>query len=105
MAWGERSTGLSSTAAAAASRSAGWFTVGATPTLKATSASSPKVAAMPAAIRRMPVSIASPVSAVSQRAVPLMKPGGSLLTMSYLGAERVTPHYNVMGVAKAALEA
>nr|WP_256476493.1 enoyl-ACP reductase FabI [Siccirubricoccus soli] len=43
--------------------------------------------------------------AVSQRAVPLMSPGGSLLTMSYLGAERVTPHYNVMGVAKAALEA
>jgi len=42
---------------------------------------------------------------VSQRAVPLMKRGGSLLTMSYLGAERVTPHYNVMGVAKAALEA
>jgi enoyl-[acyl-carrier protein] reductase I len=42
---------------------------------------------------------------VSQRAVPLMRPGGSLLTMSYLGAERVTPHYNVMGVAKAALEA
>ncbi|NOG72969.1 enoyl-ACP reductase FabI [Roseicella sp. DB1501] len=43
--------------------------------------------------------------AVSQRAVPLMKRGGALLTMSYLGAERVTPHYNVMGVAKAALEA
>ncbi|MBX6744057.1 MAG: enoyl-ACP reductase FabI [Acetobacteraceae bacterium] len=42
---------------------------------------------------------------VCQRAVPLMKNGGSLLTMSYLGAERVTPHYNVMGVAKAALEA
>ena len=42
---------------------------------------------------------------VSRRAVPLMRPGGSLLTMSYLGAERVTPHYNVMGVAKAALEA
>jgi len=42
---------------------------------------------------------------VSQRAVPLMGPGGALLTMSYLGAERVTPHYNVMGVAKAALEA
>jgi len=42
---------------------------------------------------------------VSQRAVPLMQPGGALLTMSYLGAERVTPHYNVMGVAKAALEA
>ncbi|MBY0329155.1 MAG: enoyl-ACP reductase FabI [Acetobacteraceae bacterium] len=42
---------------------------------------------------------------VAQRAVPLMRAGGSLLTMSYLGAERVTPHYNVMGVAKAALEA
>ena len=42
---------------------------------------------------------------VSRRAVPLMRPGGALLTMSYLGAERVTPHYNVMGVAKAALEA
>ena len=34
-----------------------------------------------------------------------MPNGGSLLTLSYLGAERVTPHYNVMGVAKAALEA
>ena len=43
--------------------------------------------------------------AVAQRAVPLMSPGGSLLTLSYIGAERVTPHYNVMGVAKAALEA
>ena len=42
---------------------------------------------------------------VSQRAVPMMKPGGSLLTLSYLGAERWVPHYNVMGVAKAALEA
>lgn len=38
-------------------------------------------------------------------AVPLMKPGGSLLTLTYLGAERVIPNYNVMGVAKAALEA
>ena len=44
-------------------------------------------------------------SAVAQRAARLMKPGGSLLTLSYLGAERVMPHYNVMGVAKAALEA
>ncbi len=43
-------------------------------------------------------------TAVAQRAVPLMEPGGSLLTLSYLGAERVMPHYNVMGVAKAALE-
>ena len=40
-----------------------------------------------------------------RRAVPLMTKGGSLLTLSYLGAERVMPHYNVMGVAKAALEA
>jgi enoyl-[acyl-carrier protein] reductase I len=44
-------------------------------------------------------------TAVCQRAVPMMKPGGSLLTLSYLGAERWVPHYNVMGVAKAALEA
>jgi enoyl-[acyl-carrier protein] reductase I len=43
--------------------------------------------------------------AVGQRAAALMSAGGSLLTLSYLGAERVTPHYNVMGVAKAALEA
>ena len=43
-------------------------------------------------------------TAVAQRAVPMMRPGGALLTLSYLGAERVMPHYNVMGVAKAALE-
>jgi enoyl-[acyl-carrier protein] reductase I len=43
-------------------------------------------------------------TAVAQRAVPMMNHGGSLLTLSYLGAERVMPHYNVMGVAKAALE-
>lgn len=42
--------------------------------------------------------------AVSQRAARLMKPGGSLLTLTYYGAEKVIPHYNVMGVAKAALE-
>jgi len=44
-------------------------------------------------------------TAVAQRAAPLMKSGGSMLTLSYLGAERWVPHYNVMGVAKAALEA
>jgi enoyl-[acyl-carrier protein] reductase I len=44
-------------------------------------------------------------TAVAQRAAPLMKKGGSMLTLSYLGAEKVVPHYNVMGVAKAALEA
>ncbi|MDX2027979.1 MAG: enoyl-ACP reductase FabI [Alphaproteobacteria bacterium] len=44
-------------------------------------------------------------TAICRRAVPLMSEGGSLLTLSYLGAERVMPHYNVMGVAKAALEA
>jgi len=43
-------------------------------------------------------------TAVAQRAVPMMGPGGSLLTLSYYGAEQVMPHYNVMGVAKAALE-
>ena len=40
-----------------------------------------------------------------RRAAPLMTGGGSLLTLTYAGAERVMPHYNVMGVAKAALEA
>ncbi|HEX5795147.1 MAG TPA: SDR family oxidoreductase, partial [Geminicoccaceae bacterium] len=40
-----------------------------------------------------------------RRAAPLMGAGGSLLTLTYSGAERVTPNYNVMGVAKAALEA
>ena len=44
-------------------------------------------------------------TAVCRRAAALMPQGGSLLTLSYLGAERVVPHYNVMGVAKAALEA
>lgn len=43
--------------------------------------------------------------AVVQRALPLMKAGSSFLTLSYLGAVQVVPHYRVMGVAKAALEA
>ena len=43
--------------------------------------------------------------AVTQRARPLMSAGGSILTLTYYGAEKVVPHYNVMGVAKAALEA
>jgi enoyl-[acyl-carrier protein] reductase I len=44
-------------------------------------------------------------TAVAQRAEKMMPNGGSMLTLSYYGAERVMPHYNVMGVAKAALEA
>jgi enoyl-[acyl-carrier protein] reductase I len=44
-------------------------------------------------------------TAVARRAVPLMKEGGSLVTLTYSGSERVMPNYNVMGVAKAALEA
>ncbi|KJV09793.1 enoyl-ACP reductase [Elstera litoralis] len=44
-------------------------------------------------------------TAVAQRAAKLMTDGGSMLTLTYYGAERVMPHYNVMGVAKAALEA
>ena len=44
-------------------------------------------------------------TAVAKRAAAMMKSGGSMITLTYLGAERVTPHYNVMGVAKAALEA
>ncbi len=44
-------------------------------------------------------------TSVARRAKKLMKDGGSLITLSYLGSERVMPNYNVMGVAKAALEA
>ena len=44
-------------------------------------------------------------TALARRASAMMSNGGSLLTLTYLGAERVIPHYNVMGVAKAALEA
>lgn len=55
-------------------------------------------------LRTMDISVYS-FTAVAQRAVPLMKDGGSLLTLTYYGAEQVMPHYNVMGVAKAALEA
>ena len=43
--------------------------------------------------------------AVTKRAVAMMPNGGSILTLTYYGAEKVVPHYNVMGVAKAALEA
>src|SRR5207245_1032350 len=42
--------------------------------------------------------------AVARGAAPLMEDGGSIITMTYYGAEKVVPHYNVMGVAKAALE-
>jgi enoyl-[acyl-carrier protein] reductase I len=45
------------------------------------------------------------LTAVAQKAMPLMKNGGSIVTLTYYGAEKVVPHYNVMGVAKAALEA
>jgi enoyl-[acyl-carrier protein] reductase I len=44
-------------------------------------------------------------TAVARRAAPMMAAGGAMLTLSYYGAEKVIPHYNVMGVAKAALEA
>ncbi len=44
-------------------------------------------------------------TAVCQRAAAMMGPGGSLLTLTYFGAEKVMPHYNVMGLCKAALEA
>lgn len=55
-------------------------------------------------LKTMDISVYS-FTSVAQRAVPLLKQGGSLVTLSYYGAERVMPHYNVMGVAKAALEA
>ena len=51
----------------------------------------------------MDVSVYSLV-AVSRAAAPLMADGGSIMTMTYFGAEKVVPHYNVMAVAKAALE-
>jgi len=54
--------------------------------------------------RTMDISVYS-FTAVAQRAAPLMTDGGSLVTLTYYGAEQVMPHYNVMGVAKAALEA
>jgi len=54
--------------------------------------------------RTMDISVYS-FTAVCQRAAPLLNKGGSLLTLTYYGAEKVVPHYNVMGVAKAALEA
>ena len=44
------------------------------------------------------------LTALARVAAPLMPNGGSIVTLSYLGGERVVPHYNVMGVAKAALE-
>ncbi|HVQ29135.1 MAG TPA: enoyl-ACP reductase [Vicinamibacteria bacterium] len=44
------------------------------------------------------------LTALCRAVVPLMSSGGSIVTLSYLGGERVVPHYNVMGVAKAALE-
>lgn len=54
--------------------------------------------------RSMDISAFSFVDA-ARRAAPMMSPGGSLVTLTYLGSERVIPSYNVMGVAKAALEA
>ncbi|MEM9732516.1 MAG: enoyl-ACP reductase FabI [Pseudomonadota bacterium] len=54
--------------------------------------------------KTMDISVYS-LTALAQRAEKLMGDGGSILTMTYYGAEKVMPHYNVMGVAKAALEA
>ena len=54
--------------------------------------------------RTMDISVYS-FTAVAKRAAAIMNDGGSMLTLTYYGAERVMPHYNVMGVAKAALEA
>jgi enoyl-[acyl-carrier protein] reductase I len=51
----------------------------------------------------MDVSVYSLI-AVARRAKELMREGGALITLTYLGSERVVPNYNVMGVAKAALE-
>ncbi|MFD1880387.1 enoyl-ACP reductase FabI [Paracoccus pacificus] len=55
-------------------------------------------------VMTMDISVYS-FTAIARRAAAMMPNGGSLLTLTYYGAERVMPHYNVMGVAKAALEA
>lgn len=55
-------------------------------------------------LKTMDISVYS-FTAVAQKAAKYMAEGGSLVTLTYYGAERVMPHYNVMGVAKAALEA
>jgi enoyl-[acyl-carrier protein] reductase I len=55
-------------------------------------------------LRTMDISVYS-LTAIAKRAEPLMTDGGSILTLTYYGAEKVMPHYNVMGVAKAGLEA
>jgi len=55
-------------------------------------------------INTMDISVYS-FTAIAKRAATIMNDGGSMLTLTYYGAERVMPHYNVMGVAKAALEA
>lgn len=54
--------------------------------------------------RTMDISVYS-FTAVAARAEKIMNDGGSIITLTYYGAEKVMPHYNVMGVAKAALEA
>ena len=54
--------------------------------------------------RTMDISVYS-FTALAKRATEMMNDGGSMLTLTYYGSERVMPHYNVMGVAKAALEA
>jgi len=54
--------------------------------------------------RTMDISVFS-LAAVAKRAEPVMNDGGSIVTLTYYGAEKVMPNYNVMGVAKAALEA
>ena len=55
-------------------------------------------------LRTMDISVFS-FTTIAKRAEPMMTNGGSMLTLTYYGAEKVMPHYNVMGVAKAALEA
>ncbi|MEQ8921198.1 MAG: enoyl-ACP reductase FabI, partial [Roseovarius sp.] len=55
-------------------------------------------------LNTMDISVYS-FTAVAQRAEKMMNEGGAILTLTYYGAEQVMPHYNVMGIAKAALEA
>jgi enoyl-[acyl-carrier-protein] reductase (NADH) len=90
------------TLGAAGRRSTSWSTRSAFPTRPNCAASS-STPSLDNFLMTMNISAYSLV-AVTNRARPMMPNGGSILTLTYYGAEKVVPHYNVMGVAKAALE-
>ena len=84
--------------------STSWCTPSPTPTATTSRARSWRTPHAPASRTRWTCPPSRSVDA-ARRAAPMMPPGASMLTLTYLGSERVIPNYNVMGVAKAALEA